>query len=167
MKKLIMLSLIIFLFSWADRIKIASDCNVRSSSDINTSEVKGQALKGNVYEILDTFGDYYEIKVVEGESKKYTSDHVGKDGFMWSKRIDPDKEMITIEGCTLRSSPDKPRDKTPENSGDDSNFVAKVKKNAKIKIIRLMITFYKIQGTSEDNFKHGWVYAGLVKKINK
>ena len=166
MFKLNLILIIMFLFCWSEKIEIVSDCNVRDTSDRHTSEVKGQAIKGSVYEVMDTYADWINIKVVKGKDKKSTSDHVGKEGWMWARRINVEKEIVIIEGCTLRSSPEMNNNRTPEDSADDDNFIAKVKRQAKISIQNIKIVWYKIKGTSKDNFKFGWVSASLVQRIN-
>ncbi len=154
MRKSILSLIILFAVSFAvDTVTFTRAANVR----VGTIDVDGHKIlipqksklidkvipKGETRKVLAVYADWYEIKIISG------SDHAGKTGCMWSHRINEDKGEIVIEGCTLRSTPDKPRDNTPADTSDDPNFKAKVRKGAKVEILRKFVTWILVD--------EGWV----------
>ncbi len=146
MKKLILISMIMIMVLFSKTITIKVDANIRADHSAK-SEVIGSIKAGRTIEVLSSFADYVYLDVVSG------SDHAGKTGWMWSERVDNGK--VIIEGCTLRSSPEKKYDNTQNDTSDDHNFIAKVRKGANVKVIKSNIIWYKI----ED----GWVSAICIK----
>ena len=162
MKLKSIIALIIMIASlWSAQIKIVTACQIRNSSDWRTSEKVGVAQEGETFEVLATYGDWVEVEVVKGKDKASTSDHVGKTGYMWAKRVSQiliGKATVIVEGVCLRSSPEREDNGTPEDPDDDPNLVAKVKKGAAIIIKSVVPTWYKIKG--------GWVSASCVEIID-
>jgi len=145
--KRILIFIILFSALFAGQIKMTETCQVRDSSDWRTSKQVGVIEKGTIIEYTDTFGDWAECDVIKGDSKENTSDHIGKKGFFWTQEIGSLKEgktFIKNEGLTLRSSPEKVPDKTPADTSDDSNFIAKVKAGSAIYVKKLVVTWYEI-----------------------
>ena len=142
MKKILLT--ILFLVSFAvagNQIKMTEACQIRNTSDWRTSTNVGVIQSNETTTVLETYGDWVQVEVVSG------SDHAGKTGYMWSKRVGDSNvgtSVVIIEGCTLRSSPEKVSDNTPADTADDTNFVAKVRKGAVLKIIKVVPTWYRI-----------------------
>lgn len=151
MKKTLMFVCMLAVSLIAEKIAITEACQIRDGERWRESKKIGVAMEGTMHDVLDTFGDWYEVEVIEG------SDHVGKKGYMWEARIDRANGNILVEGLTLRKTPERPRDNTPADTGDDVNFIAKVKAGAKVKIIRVIPTWYKIAA--------GWVSARCAKSV--
>ncbi len=150
--KLILIFTISLVASFAETINIKKGVNIRENPSIKSSVI-GIIRGGDVYQVLESYSDYIYIEVIKGEDKKHTSDHLGKKGWMWSERIKDG--YVIIKGCTLRSSPEKIADDTPNDTSDDHNFVAKVKKNAKIKVIKKNIIWFRID--------EGWISSICVQ----
>ena len=157
MKKLLLSIIIMSTFIFSKTLTINENICIYSEAS-RKSKIAGYAKAGDVFEILDTVTRYYEIDVIKGDTKKNTSDHAGKDGFMWSDRVDAATGMVIIEGCTLRSSPKLLNNGTPDDTADDPNFVAKVKKGAKIRIKKNFDYWYKIE--------IGWAYYTRITVNN-
>lgn len=159
MKKLMFIILFAISIVYCETLVADVDLNVRVKPSAK-AEVCGEINKGDEFEILEKYADYIKIEIAKGKDKKHTSDHVGKIGWMWSERIDVASSMIISEGCTLRSTPELLNNGTPEDTADDPNFVAKVKKLAAVKIMAEHIIFYKIQVEPDQV---GWVSASYCK----
>jgi len=123
--------------------------NVPMFVDGTNSIVVTNVTAGQVFEYTDVWCDYVKVKVIEGVDSKSTSDHVGKTGYMWARRVSgiTGKQNVIVEGVCLRSYPEK----------TDNNLIAKVKLNATVEVLEPVVTWYKIPS--------GWVSASLVKKI--
>ena len=145
MKKLITLFIIVFTFSFAQSVTAKCDVNLREKPSAKSSRI-GYMIKGEELTIKDSYAAYIKIEVV-GESK-----HIGKTGYMYVKYVGDG--VVTGKGCTLRSSPEKIADDTPDDTSDDHNFLAHVRAGAKIKVISKEIIYYETP--------RGWVSAAYV-----
>lgn len=152
MKKIIILFAILFSLVMAKEVNsrtgeitIKHAVNLRAEPNAR-SAILGTIDKGKVLEYTDVLG-YANIDVIKGDSKKTTSDHAGKKGFMWTVCIGLNK--VIKYGCTLRSTPEYKNNGTPDDTADDPNFVAKVKMNAAIRIRSFEALWFKVEG--------GWV----------
>ena len=89
MKKLIFILLVIdFLFSGKVLI-IGQGCNVRSELRVDNNII-AKTYDGYVHNIIGMYGSWKKVRIIKG------SKHVGKIGWMWSKRIKYDMYSITV-----------------------------------------------------------------------
>jgi uncharacterized protein YgiM (DUF1202 family) len=149
MKKILIIlamSMITFLFSL--ELEVVQAANVRTKPiSFKDSTIVGSVMPGMKLVVTDTYSDSYKVKCVSG------TDHVGKTGYMWAKRIqktENNNAEIIIEGCSLRAGPSK-----------KSAIIAKVCKGAKLLIIDDNVSWYQVQFKE----KKVWIYSKLVKKI--
>ena len=159
--KYFLVIIMFFIMTYAVEVVIGGKgCNVREAPITTTGEqpkVVGTVKAGKVFTVLETHSDYYTVEVIKGEDKASTSDHVGKKGFMWAARVEREGGIgyIITEAVCLRATPKCEQNGTPLNPRDDPNYIASVKKGAKVRIIEVNVTWFKI--------KSGWVWAGLAK----
>jgi len=146
----LLLALVGLLFSIslsAENIVIERTCNIMSSSNYMTSRQiisKGRnmfAFEGDVYKVLDKYGDYV---LLEG---------YGKIGFVWIKlvSIQGTNAIIGSQGAYLNKNPDK-----------KSTRLGMLRPGLKIKYIMTWTTWYKIEQIRTDVIR-GWVYADFVR----
>ena len=157
MRKLSIIILVIFASLFAKSLKLNIDAFSYTEAS-GQSKIQSSATKGTILPILKEKVVYYEVDIIKGKNKRETSDHAGKSGYLWAERVDETSQIIIIEGCTLRSSPKLLNNGTPDDTADDPNFVAKVKKAAKIFIKSKFIYWYKTE--------IGWFYYTRVDIIN-
>ena len=152
MNKLIIILAIIFSMTMAMEVKsrqgeitLKHSVNLRAEPNPR-STIVGSIEKGKVLKYTDVLG-YAFLNVVKGDSRKTTSDHVGKKGYMWTVCVG--EEQVINHGCTLRKTPALINNGTPDDTADDPNFIAKVKVNAAIDVIKYEAFWFHVDG--------GWV----------
>ena len=131
MKNLIVIVFICFCISFARQLKIEKNASLRDSSHFRTSQVTTYLRPGEVFEIIDTYADWYYVEIIDG------SIHKGKKGWIWQGRLDIDGKDagITQKGVTLREGPD--------GKSKAMNYIIN---GAWVRIIKSKVTWYKISG---------------------
>ena len=119
-------------------ITLKHNCYAKTSTDNGTffnwrnSTRNEKALKkGTTLNVIKSYGDYFEVKIVKGATAKATSDNAGKKGFMWSHCVDAVNAFVINEGVNLRTEPRMAAD----------TLICGVKNGAKLEIVRLLVTY--------------------------
>lgn len=103
------------------------------------------AAAGAEFVVLDTFGDYINVLVVDGTN-------AGKKGWVTERAYSEGK--IIGQGCALRTAPDK-----------TSEAICFLKAGTTVKILGKKITWYKVAGGKFADFLEGWISAFNVREI--
>ena len=155
--------MLIFIIVFSFAFKIEIKCNGIRAWESWNNRIKPVDIlaPGLEFPVIWSYAPYYRVLVLTG-------DHKNELGFMFGICIDEKNGNILIEGCTLRSSPEKDNNGTPEDTADDPNFMAKIGKGRKVKILKKIVNRYKIKPgymLPDASWKTAWVWAPCVRVI--
>lgn len=146
MKKLLIIIMFIGMaFSQTIGIK-DQGCNVR---DTPMGKVIAQAYPNTTYQVKDTFGPYWKVKVISTKGTSVTNNQIG---WVTYKSVSKTNTgyVINSTGCNFRTGPSK-----------DSKKLGVLLAGTVVEYIENNTTWYKISINDID----GWIWEGSTKLI--
>ena len=122
MKKVLALLIVLSMFLYSEKVMLTKLGNGREAPSKN-GQWHMYVCPGCVFDVVEEYGDYVFVEILTG------TDHVGKKGYIWTKR-EKDGKVIK-EGVCLRSTPKKY--KGPK----DKNVICTIPVGATVKKIKL------------------------------
>ena len=127
----------------AEQAKIKDWCNVREAPAPKATVVTN-GFPGQVFDIMDTHGDYYKVEIMDGDKD------IGQKGWIWVGKMDLNNSkteaIIKEPGVTMRTLPNK-----------KGEVICAINEGASVKVLEVKATWYK--------FLPGWVYKSVVSLI--